>query len=286
MYIYLALINAQSTHIMHINLNMNEQCCCSSFDTIHTQWTTFKVRRKSKRSWKVTVFRCEWDQLSICCPSLGYGAQLGVEECHFKSRCNVLCNIVLACSLCCIKLYYSICSKGAWVMEYIFVLLPALVHLQCDTENCKILHLFTWAQAVWKDTWWFIFLICKFCRECGCGMHVPERQWCGECGCGMHVTERQWCRECGCGVHVPERPVMCKIFHVLDLTLVRHLWDEMKRLGSWWTCHRITMSFRKLWSACGMQVPQACLPSEKKHVWNIIPTFITRDFLKIWKGYV
>ena len=24
------------------------------------------------------------------------------------------------------------------------------------------------------------------------------------------------------------------------------------------------MSFRKLWSACGMQVPQACLPSEKK----------------------
>ena len=108
MYIYHALINAQSTHIMHIDLNMNEQCCCSSFDTIHTQWTTFKVRRKSKRSWKVTVFRCEWDQLSICCPSLGYGAQLAVEECHFKSRCNVLCNIVLACSLCCIKLYYSL----------------------------------------------------------------------------------------------------------------------------------------------------------------------------------
>ena len=128
---------------------------------------------------------------------------------------------------------HFICSKGAWVMELIFVLLPALVHLQCDTENCKILHLFTWAQVVWKDTWYIIFLICKFCRECGCGMHVPER------------------------------PVMCKIFHVLDPMPIRHLWDEMKRLGSWWTYHRITMSFRKLWSECGMQVPQACLPSEK-----------------------
>ena len=43
---------------------------------------------------------------------------------------------------------HSICSKGVWVMELIFVLLPALVHLQCDTENCEILHLFTWAQAI------------------------------------------------------------------------------------------------------------------------------------------